>query len=102
LKDYPSPGLAAKYRADSSILIESWGDESIVYNPRSGETHQLNELAVEALKIMQAQSVSLTSLTHEICAVFLVEDQADLTNQLVRLIGQLDSLGLIEPAASES
>ncbi len=82
--------------------MESWGDESIVYNPRSGETHQLNELAVEILKILEAQPASLTALTQKICTAFLVEDQDDLTNQLELLVGQLDSLGLIEPATSES
>jgi len=82
--------------------MDSWGGESIVYNPRSGETHQLNELAVEILTILEAQPASLTILTQKICTIFLVEDQEDLTNQLERLVGQLDSLGLIEPTASES
>jgi PqqD family protein of HPr-rel-A system len=70
-------------------------DEAIIiFNPQSGETHQLNLLALDALQFMQ-QPATLSLLTTHICALYQAQNTDDLSNQLKSLIEQFDDLGLI-------
>ena len=66
----------------------------IVYNAQSGETHQLNLLAFDALQFMQ-QPASLSLLTTHICSLYQVQNTTDISDQLKSLIEQFDDLGLI-------
>jgi PqqD family protein of HPr-rel-A system len=80
----------------SKLRIEIWADEAVVFNPQSGETHQLNDLAITALDLMQ-QPFTLETLSKKIDKFYEIEDPKILTHQLKSLITQFDNLGLIEP-----
>lgn len=71
--------------------------DAIVYNPQSGETHQLNLLALDALQFLQ-QPATLRQLTRHICALYQTQNTAEISDQLKSLLEQFDDLGLIYPS----
>jgi PqqD family protein of HPr-rel-A system len=71
-------------------------DDSIIYNPLSGETHQLNLMAVDALNFLQ-DPAPVIALTEHICMLYQTDNTDDINRQMLRLIEQFDELGLIEP-----
>lgn len=79
------------------IILEEWDEGAVAYNSKSGTTHQLNKLALDVLKSILQQPISLDTLTDYICTIYAVEDRNDLDLQLRKLISQFDNLGLIEP-----
>lgn len=74
-------------------------DDSIIYNPLSGQTHQLNLIAVDSLKFLQ-QPASLAHLTQHICTLYQIDNSHDIHLQMMQLIEQFDDLGLIKPYLS--
>jgi PqqD family protein of HPr-rel-A system len=93
------PSLKWYVPDNNPILLEEWDNEAVVYNPNSGETHQLDRLSVDVLKLIKTQPVSLDTLTESIRTLYQVEDNYGLEPQLEGLILQFDTLGLIEPLA---
>jgi len=71
-------------------------EDTIIYNALSGETHQLNLIAVDALNFLQ-QSATLSTLTEHICLLYQTDDIDGINQQMRQLIEQFDDLGLIEP-----
>lgn len=80
----------------SKLRVEKWAEETIVFNPQSGETHQLNDFAMAVLDLIQ-QPITLETLTDQIFTFYEIKDRKKLSNQLISLISQFDDLGLIEP-----
>ena len=97
MKSDESPSTKWHVPDDNQILLEEWNDEAVVYNSNSGETHHLNGLSVDVLKLIQTQPVSFDALTESIRTLYQVEDNYELDPQLKELILQFDTLGLIEP-----
>ncbi|BCG64821.1 MAG: hypothetical protein methR_P2614 [Methyloprofundus sp.] len=86
----------------AELHIEVWGEHAIVYYSLSGETHCINELAVEVLMLLKSGAESLTSLTGQICMVFEVEDRTALEQRILLLLGEFENLGLIESSKCEN
>ena len=80
----------------SKFRVEKWSDEAVVFNPLSGETHQLDNFAIAVLDFIE-QPFSLDSLSDQVYAFYDIEDRKKLSRQLKSLINQFDDLGLIEP-----
>jgi PqqD family protein of HPr-rel-A system len=76
------------------VYTRQTDDEIIIFNPQSGETHQLNLLALDALEFMQ-QPATLSVLTAHICALYQAQNTDEISDQLKQLIDQFDDLGLI-------
>jgi PqqD family protein of HPr-rel-A system len=89
--------------ATSELHWRTWGDEVVAYHAASGDTHVLNPAAAAALRAMQQEPRDRDALCH-IVGDLLQTDPAD--EQLVaiveRMLGDLDELGLIEPANEAS
>lgn len=77
------------------VFATEMDDNVVVYNPQSGETHQLNILALDALQFMQ-QPANISQLTKHMCVLYDTHDSDDLNDQLKNLLEQFDDLGLIE------
>lgn len=77
------------------VFTSEMDDDIIVYNPLSAETHQLNQLALDALAFMQ-QPTSLEHLARHLSSLYQIHDLAELRVQLISLIEQFDDLGLIK------
>ncbi|NOQ15575.1 MAG: HPr-rel-A system PqqD family peptide chaperone [Methyloprofundus sp.] len=82
--------------------MTTWGEYAVVYNSLSGETHYINELAIEVLTLLQVAPETLASLNDKICLLFEVDDRSALQQQLSQLIIEFDNLGLIEAAKCEN
>lgn len=79
------------------LLWEQFGDEYVVYNRCSGETHFLNVTAAEVLRVLQEGPATLTAVVAQVCRVFDVEEEPALTQHISRVIQEFDYVGLICP-----
>jgi len=82
---------------NAGLLIERFGTEAIVYNPLSGETHQMNDFSVSVLEQMLEKHFTVNSLTGEVCSSFELENNTEIKNILTQLLNNFDQIGLIEP-----
>jgi PqqD family protein of HPr-rel-A system len=81
------------------LLWEQFGDEYVVYNRRSGETHFLNLTAAEVLRILQGGPATLPAVAAQIRDLFDVETEEEpaLIQHISRVIQEFDHVGLICP-----
>ncbi|MGD2081621.1 MAG: HPr-rel-A system PqqD family peptide chaperone [Chromatiales bacterium] len=77
------------------LLWETWDDEHFVFNPRSGETHVLNELAGAMLRALAERPRTAAELTAEFREGLSGTDQ-DVEHAVTALLAQLDQLGLVD------
>ena len=88
-----------KWRAigDRALYFHSWGDEFVVYNSLSGDTHLVGSAAAEILlKLQQAPSDAAT-LAGSLSPMWEVDLGAVLEHQIAHLLTELNVLALIEP-----
>ena len=79
------------------LLTKSWEDGVVVYNLDSGNTHLLNPTAGEVLKYLLQSPAAASTIANRLAAENNLEADAELNYNIDRLLGYLDSLGLIEP-----
>lgn len=80
------------------LLWKSWddGSEHVVYHPRSGHTHLLDELSAWVVKLLQTEPLSRQSVSNRIVREFGPElDPAEVERFLAVLLPQLIQLGLV-------
>ncbi len=82
---------------NTTLYIKQRQDSAIVFHSKSGETHQLNDIGIAALLIIQQHPVSLNDLADQINNLYEVETPSELTVRLQRLVKDFEILGLIEP-----
>jgi PqqD family protein of HPr-rel-A system len=75
-----------------------WGEEHIAYNCNSGDTHLLNPVAAEALKVLYRTAVSVDELEREVGRCLNLENGEVLNQNLHQFVLKLARLGLICPA----
>ena len=89
------------WRVDGRPLAwRSFGDEYVVYNPSTGETHLLDLFAGEILKLVEQEPGSVNDLVQRVVVALDVGETADLASTVRELIARFDQLGLIESAAA--
>jgi len=78
------------------LVWVTWGEESIVFNKSSGNTHLVNSMAAKILSLLQVQARS----AEEICQSIATEMQLDADDEILHRVKvvfeTLDHLGLIE------
>jgi PqqD family protein of HPr-rel-A system len=78
------------------LVWVTWGEESIVFNKSSGNTHLVNSMAAKILSLLQVQARS----AEEICQSIATEMQLDADDEILQRVKvvfeTLDHLGLIE------
>jgi PqqD family protein of HPr-rel-A system len=90
----PAANLTWQNRNSSALYTAQWNEDCVVYNPLSGETHQLNLMALDALQFLQ-HAATLQMLTEHICMLYQTDDTTAINQQMLQLIEQFDELGLI-------
>ena len=80
--------------------IQSWDDESVLYDPRTGETHLLSLFAAALLNLMFSQTgaVSTDELGRSLSAAIELDRGAQFDQAMAESLGQFQALGLIEGA----
>ena len=89
---------APKWRAPSGSRLHwrSWDDEFVVYDSASGDTHLLDSVPAETLKILERQSANLSELVDMVAASLTIEADSELSTYLDELLSQFEKLGLVE------
>lgn len=86
---------------DTAVL--RFGDEALVFNPASWETHLLNASAALVLDALAAGPRSVGAIVGEVAARVDAGGEAtvpaDFDGQVTELLGQLASLGLVAARA---
>lgn len=76
-----------------------WDGEYVVFNPASGNTHMLDIASGEILVRLMARPTDIARLSARLGAFLEVDNDTDLEAAVSRILGRLEDLGLIEPAA---
>lgn len=80
---------------DGALLLRQWGDECVVYNSVSGDTHLLNALGGVALtSLLQAPSTA-DDLAHHVASQLGFEADAAFLETIEALLGDFERIGLI-------
>ena len=86
--------------AAGTLAWRKWGDEFLVYNGASGQTHHLNFLAGEALRSLEAEAADVGELVRRLANQFEIAEDSPPLQMIDLLIHELDELGLIAPSTS--
>lgn len=80
------------------LIWRDWGDESVVFDRRSGQTLLLDLVAREALKSIETVPCNCV----ELCAILAAHLETEVDEELEKYIDQfferLDKLGIIDSA----
>jgi PqqD family protein of HPr-rel-A system len=83
----------------AQLPMRNWDGDYVVYNPLSGNTHILDIVTGEVLKVIAAGPARASSLCRRVADFLeLPPDDDNLSGHVGEILGVLDDLGLIEPA----
>ena len=86
-----------KVRDGDQLRWRCWDDEHVVFDPLSGDTHVLNEIAALALKRLDAGALDCSDLSERIAAELDLQADEAMFRHMERLLLKFEDLGLIEP-----
>jgi PqqD family protein of HPr-rel-A system len=86
-----------RWRADpaAQLVWRRWGEAHFAFDPRSCQTHFLNELAVESYAQLQIASLTADELYRAVLARHDIDEDDALRDALDATVMVLDRLGLI-------
>ena len=73
-----------------------WGDETVLYNDLSGDTHLLGETAICLLQALQASARDEATLVASVCAQLQIDADDTAAHETAVLLASLSTLSLIE------
>jgi len=76
-----------------------WGDETVLYNDLSGDTHLLGETAICLLHALQVSAHDEAALVALVCARLQVGADDTAAHETALLLASLSELSLIERCA---
>jgi PqqD family protein of HPr-rel-A system len=81
----------------STISIKSWSDEELglVFDAVSGDTHLLDQLAVEILQSLQKEPSRAEQLNQQLADRFSPDDQCKAAEFITTTLLQLRDIGLV-------
>jgi PqqD family protein of HPr-rel-A system len=82
---------------DGPLRWRAWAAEYEVYNPLSGQTHLLDVLAGQTLKLIMSGTASISDLRSEASRFLEVPQDDHLVQVVDDLLHRLEAGGLIEP-----
>lgn len=89
--------LERRWRADpeARLVWRQWGEAHFAFDPRSSQTHFLNELAVELYSQLQNAPLTADELYRAVLAHHDIDEDEALRAALDATLMVLDRLGLI-------
>ena len=97
-------GAAARFIVQRAARLE-WshlGDESVLFNPLSGQTHLLTILAIDILERLQESPATEEQLVTYLCDLYAIDAGTDFLRQVIDSLEDLQHLELIEATDHES
>jgi PqqD family protein of HPr-rel-A system len=88
---------SVKWAVDKGIGLAwvCWEQDAVIYNENSGETHLLNSLAFEALKLLNQGSLNIDELSKGLEQRFEGLELGELKSQLSDLLAAFQKLGFV-------
>lgn len=86
-------------RPAEGLMWEMWESEYSLFNPASGETHLIDELTAEVLRRASDRPITVHDLATELANIIEIENTTAWQQRIAALLGQLEALGLVEPAS---
>jgi PqqD family protein of HPr-rel-A system len=82
------------------LIWRNWGDESVVFDQLSGETHLFDVVTAEVVRFLEARGTVDTSvLCREIARQLEIESDTELEDFLNLVIDGTIAIGLVEEVA---
>jgi len=96
------PALTTRYRLRPGRPLQwrTWHDDSLVFDPASGDTHVFDAVAREGLASLEQETLDLDALTLAMSRRLDVAPDTALGEYAARLVVDLEALGLIVRVAS--
>jgi PqqD family protein of HPr-rel-A system len=79
-----------------ALHFRSWGDEFVVYNSLSGDTHLLGQVAAHVLTKLQETPLETPILAESLAPLLQNNFDEELVPEVERLLADLVSLELVE------
>ncbi len=75
--------------------MREWEDESFLFSPATGDTHVLNALSIEILKLLSQRRLSADELANELPEAFGSIEPSLKRDHLNEYLEQFEAIGLI-------
>jgi PqqD family protein of HPr-rel-A system len=97
----PNPSVRWHAVPDDALAWREWGDETVVYNARTGSTHLLNELAGEVLRRLVAaeKGATIEALVAELADEASGAGSPEWTGAIIHVLSDFERIGLARPEA---
>lgn len=82
--------------AESAFLFHSWGDECVVYNGATGDTHLLGLAAVQVMLKLQQTPADAVGLAEWVAPMLQTEPDDEFVLFIEQILTDFDHLGMIE------
>ena len=90
------PEAVWRAKSPEELCWHQWGEAHFVFDPRSGQTHFLNELGAKILRLLTGPPLTGNSIYTNILKIYSVDNDSALMDAIRETLGQLDDLGLVE------
>ena len=80
------------------LPLRCWDGDYVVYNPLSGDTHLLDIVTGEVLRMVMAACTRVSEVREGVAEFLEVPNDSNVAEQVDVILDALDRLGLIEPA----
>jgi PqqD family protein of HPr-rel-A system len=75
---------------------KAWDDEFVVFDEGSGDTHLLDPLAAEVLKVLEESPGKVSELARRVVARLDLAPDTDLSERVSELVERFVAAGLVE------
>jgi PqqD family protein of HPr-rel-A system len=88
---------SARFAAVTDLRLRLFDDEAVVFDPLSWDAHLLNPAAFAVLELLLEVPRSEAEVTAFLTEALQAEEHSQVPAHARRLIGELQSLGLVRP-----
>ncbi len=87
-----------------TLLVRQWEEEAlcVVYHPLNGDTHLLDALPAELLRLLTDKAYTTPELLADLCDVFADVDAQQAADSLERSLATLREMGLVQAISNAS
>lgn len=85
-----------KIRNTDDLVTRRWGDETVVFDAGSGDTHLFDLVASEGLNCLLESNLNEPELVKKLGKRLEIETDEQLRRYVQKLIEQLEAVGLLE------
>ncbi len=93
-------GVRWRLPAGVRLLWKTWGEEVVVFNTSSGQTHLLDALSGALLEDIESTPMTVAQLSARLADRFDLAPDAALARRAEAICSQFDGLGLADPDRS--